>query len=898
MLAPLCIVLALLCGLGTAQVASPWVDTQPLAVDTGVVGLKLTLRRLHTTARLMHTTAHPDDEDGGMLTLESRGHGVTALQLTLNRGEGGQNKVGSNLFDELGILRTLELLGADRYYGVEQRFTRVADFGFSKTPEETFTKWGGHDIALGDMVRIIRTFRPDVICTRFQGAARDGHGNHQASGILTREAFRAAADPTKFPEQIREGLQPWQAKKLYMDNVRQAEDWNVELETSQDDPLLGESYVKFAWKGLQHQLSQGAGGWTLSEGRRTSYYKLIDSDLPETPVSNTHEKDFFDGIDTTLPALAARLGFEVATVPWLRPQLEHLAKLVDEATAAVEKDPQAAGKPLLEGLHLTRDLIAKVETSELGAIKKTDLLVDLRTKEHQLERAANLAYSLEMGIGPGTPDGRPMAEEFKTNNGPVLAGVITAGKSFLLLAKLHNGSTLPMELKQFVLDVPRGWKYELFMDKVPARLAPGDGCALTFRVAPPVDAQISKAYFHRNDPETDSIYQIDQPEYATLPLPPPPVTARVVYSIEGQEGELRTVARTPIHDTQGNAWSMPLAVVPPFSVETSPSTQIIPAGPNPSAELGVVTRTTLDHASGTVSPDVPKGWQVNPRSAVIDFSKSGEHASEFKVLPDGAGEGRYRVHAIVTADDRKFSEGYSLVTRPDIGGFFYYQPAVQRTAIVNVKIPLGLKVGYIMGAGDDIPTVLRQVGLDVSLLTPDDVEHGNLQQYGTIVLGIRAYDTRDDLKKHNQRLLDYVRDGGTLMVQYNTEPSNFNAANLLPYPAQLSRSRVSVEEAPVTILDPKSSVFQYPNAISQSDFNGWVQERGLYFMDSWDDHYTPLLASNDPNEAPQKGGLLVAQYGKGHYIYNGYAFFRQLPFGVPGAIRLYVNLLSVGHEPK
>src|SRR5215471_6089707 len=384
----------LLCVDLAAQVPSPWVDTKPLPIDTGVTGLKLTLRRLHTTARLMHTVAHPDDEDGGMLTLESRGHGVTALQLTLNRGEGGQNIVGSNLLDELGILRTLELLGADRYYAVEQRFTRVADFGFSKSADETFVKWGGHDIALGDMVRIIRTFRPDVICTRFQGSSRDGHGNHQASGILTREAFRAAADPAKFPDQIREGLEPWQAKKLYMDNVRANEDWNVELETSQDDPVLGESYVKFAFKGLQHQLSQGAGGWTLSEGRRTSYYKLIDSALPGSPVSNTHEKDFFDGIDTSLPVLAARLGPDLAKVPWLKPQLEEIARLVDEATAAVDKNPQSAGKPLLHGLNLTRALIGKVESSGLSGVEKADLLVDLRTKEDQFEQAANLAYSL------------------------------------------------------------------------------------------------------------------------------------------------------------------------------------------------------------------------------------------------------------------------------------------------------------------------------------------------------------------------------------------------------------------------------------------------------------------------------------------------------------------------
>ena len=846
----------------------------------------------------MHTVAHPDDEDGGMLTLESRGHGVTVLQLTLNRGEGGQNKVGSNLFDELGIIRTLELLAADRFYGVDQRFTRVADFGFSKTPEETFQKWGGHDVALGDMVRVIRTFRPDVICTRFQGTSRDGHGHHQASGILTREAFRAAADPTRFPEQIHEGLQPWQDKKLYMDNVRATEDWTVQLETSQFDPLLGETYVQFAWKGLKHQLSQGAGAWTLPEGRRTSFYKLIDSAMPKSPAPDAHEADFFDGIDTSLPGLASRLGADEAKAPWLRPQLEAIAKTVDEAAAAVSKNDQLAAKPLLQGLSLTHALISKIESSQLPAIEKADLLVELRTKEQQFQQAANLALGLDLGIGPGTPDGRPMAETFLTGDGDVLAAVITAGKSFLLMAKLHNGSSFPVDLKQFTLDVPQSWKFELFMDRVPKRLAPGDGCALTFRVTPPLDATPTKAYFHRNSPETDAIYHIDDPQYATLALPPPPVSAHVVYSVDGEEGEIRSVARTPMHDTKGDAWSMPLSVVPPFSVETSPSTQIIPAGADPSAELSVVVRSTEDHASGTVHPEIPSNWKIEPQSATIEFNQTGEHASEFKEFPDGAKEALYSVRASLSSGGRDYTDGYSLVARPDIGGFFYYQPALQRASLVDVKVQPNLKVGYIMGAGDDIPTVLRQIGLDVTLLSPEDVERGNLGRFGTIVLGIRAYDTRDDVKKNNQRLLDYVKNGGTLLVQYNTSPGDFNSGHYTPYSTELSRERVTVEEAPVTILDPKSAVFHYPNQITARDFDGWIQERGLYFMDQWAPEFTPLLASNDPGQQPQKGGLLIAQYGQGHYIYTGYAFFRQLPFGVPGAIRLYVNLLSVGHEPK
>ncbi len=890
--------LALCLSTAVAQVPSPWVDTKPLSVDTGATGLRLILRRLHTTARLMHTVAHPDDEDGGMLTLESRGHGVSVVQLTLNRGEGGQNKVGSNLFDELGIIRTLELLAADRYYGVEQRFTRVADFGFSKTAEETFQKWGGHDIALGDMVRVIRTFRPDVICTRFQGNSRDGHGNHQASGILTREAFRAAADPTRFPDQIREGLQPWQAKKLYMDNVRGTEDWTIKLETSQFDPLLGETYVQFGWKGLKHQLSQGAGAWNAPEGPRFSYYKLIDSVMANPPAAGAHEKDFFDGVDTSLPGLASRLGLDEAKVKWLRPQLQEIANTVDQATTAANNDPQSASQPLLQGLNLTRALMARVEESQLSGAEKADLLADLQTKREQFEEAANLALGLNLSVGPGTPDGRPMATEFPTSEGDVLAAVITAGKPFLLMAKLHNGSASTLDLKQFSLDVPDGWKSELFMDRVPKSLAPGDGCALTFRVTPPIDAQPTKAYFHRDDPETDAVYKIDNPKYVTLALPPPPVSARVIYSIKGDVGVIRSIARTPMHNAKGDAWSMPLAVVPPFSVEALPATQIIPAAANPSAELSVDVRSTANRAGGVVRPETPQGWQVQPQSASVALGDSGQRTAEFKELPDGAKEARYHVRALLSANARDYDEGYSLVARPDIGGFFYYQPALQRASIVEVKVPQGLKIGYIMGAGDDIPEVLRQLGLDVTLLTPDDVAHGDLSRFGTIILGIRAYDTREDVAKNNARLLDYVHNGGTLLVQYNTSPGDFNAGHYTPYAAELSRERVTVEQAPVTILDPQSPVFHYPNQITEHDFNGWVQERGLYFMDQWDQHYTPLLACDDPGQPPQKGGLLLAQYGKGYYIYTGYAFFRQLPFGVPGAIRLYVNLLSVGHEPK
>ncbi len=275
---------------------------EPLPQETGAAGLKLMLRRLQTTARLMQVDAHPDDEDGGMLTLEARGKGVSTLLMTLTRGEGGQNKLGSNLFDVLGVVRTLEVLAADRYYGVEQRFSRVADFGYSKTPEETFQKWQGHDIALADIVRVVRTFRPDVLIARFSGTERDGHGHHQASAILTKEAFRAAADPNRFPEQIREGLQPWQPKKLYIGNVCgfgastcDAANYTVRLNTGKEDPLLGESYVQFAIEGLRHQQSQALGGVSIPKGDRFAYYKLVDSVVESPKDKDGHEQDFFDG---------------------------------------------------------------------------------------------------------------------------------------------------------------------------------------------------------------------------------------------------------------------------------------------------------------------------------------------------------------------------------------------------------------------------------------------------------------------------------------------------------------------------------------------------------------------------------------------------------------------------
>jgi LmbE family N-acetylglucosaminyl deacetylase len=875
--------------------------------DKGVLGLRLMLRKLGTTARLMQTVAHPDDEDGGMLTLESRGHGASVILMTLNRGEGGQNKVGSNLSDVLGVLRTLELLAADEYYGVQERFSRVADFGFSKNPDETFAKWGGHDVALGDMVRVIRTFRPDVLVARFSGTERDGHGHHQASSILTKEAFRAAADPKRFPEQIAQGLKPWQAKKLYIGNVCgfgamtcPDANWTIKLNTGEKSADLGGSYVQFAMQGLRHQLSQGAANWNVDPGDRFTFYRLVESVEPAKLDKDGHEKDFFDGIDTSLTGLAARLGSDEGKAAKLRQELTEIARNVTETSEKAKgNDAFAAAAPLIKVVVELERVRAEVRESALSDSAKSDLLTRLEEKSEQAETALNeaLNITLEATVVSRVKQNGEAAKEPPKNEADALT-TVSPGQEFLVAVDLHNGSKDRLSIDGLKLEVPEGWGTTSDQTKQVA-VKPGDNVDVVFRLRVPKNAAYTRPYWHRDDPETDSINHIDDEKYVTLPFPPPVLRARVSYLIAGAAGVagkngIGATVVTPFVDEAGVQRARPLAVVPAFSVALEPGTQVISTHNGSSSEVtvGVASNLSRDER-GVLRLVLPDGWRSEPAQIAVEFARRGEKKDfQFKVFPAGLQEGRAKVRAVLTADGGKFSEGFTLVTREDLGSFYYYQPAAQRVSIVDVKAPHDLKVGYIMGAGDDIPTVLKQVGMDVTLIPPEKLASTDLGVYGTIVLGIRAYDTQKDVATNNQRLLDFVAAGGTLVVQYNAGMGDFNSGHFTPYSAELSRARVSVEEAPVEILAPEDGVFHYPNEITARDFDGWVQERGLYFMDKWDEHFKPLLSCHDPGEDAQKGGLLRAQYGKGTYIYTGYAFFRQLPAGVPGAVRLFVNLLN------
>ena len=862
---------------------------EPLPQETGANGLKLMLRRLQTTGRLMQVDAHPDDEDGGMLTLEARGKGVSTLLMTLNRGEGGQNELGSNLFDVLGVVRTLEVLAADRYYGVEQRFSRVADFGYSKTPEETFQKWQGHDIALGDIVRVIRTFRPDVLIARFSGTERDGHGHHQASAILTKEAFRAAADPKRFPEQIAEGLQPWQPKKLYIGNVCgfgasscDAGNYTVKLNTGKEDPLLGESYVQFAIEGLRHQQSQALGGVSVPKGDRFAYYKLVDSVVDSPKDKDGHEQDFFDGIDTTLPGLASRLGSEEEKVPWLREELSRIQQQIAEAEHNSDRDSAKSAMALLSGRKAADDLLQRIQPSSLSDDAKRLLRIELEAKNNQSQQAANVALGVKLTATYEAPSA----------SSPESAAMAVPGESVAVKA-LGNATGGTVVSATLILDAP---SCQLSTQGAMSADKPSYA-EFDFRITPCAKAGYTRPYWHRHDPERDALNTIDEPQYQTLPFPPPPFHVRVEYLYKGLAGSIEAPVMVRFKQPDGSEGEHPLAIGPKFSIALSPSNSVIPSDKVGSTRVKTTARDQGNDSQAQIALNVPNGWRADPSHETVKIPKDESKDASFQVFPSKLEEGETHIRAELTSEEKAYGEEYTVVTREDLGAFYYYQPAVQRVSIVDVKVPKDLSIGYIMGAGDDIPTVLEQIGINVTMILADKLANEDLSKYQTIVLGIRAYDTQKGVIDNNKRLLDFVKDGGRLVVQYNTMgsfgvPIDFNSGKYTPYPTTLSRARVSVEEAPVKILDPANPIFHSPNEISQKDFDGWVQERGLYFMSQWDSNFTPLLESHDPGEGEQKGGLLVAHYGKGTYIYTGYAFFRQLPAGVPGAVRLFVNLVG------
>ena len=790
--------------------------------------------------------AHPDDENTALLAYLARGRKLRTGYLSLTRGEGGQNLIGSEQGDELGILRTEELLAARRIDGAEQFFTRAIDFGYTKTPQEAFEKWG-HEKILSDVVWIIRRFQPDVIVLRFTGTSRDGHGQHQASAILGKEAFSAAADPKRFPEQLR-WVQPWQAKRVV---------WNVfaftkeqeealaklpnkmMLDPGEYDPVLGHSYAEIAGMSRSLHRSQGMGA-PERPGSAKNYLVTVAGE-PAT-------KGIFDGIDLT----------------WNRvPGGAAVGQILSQVAAGFEAEhPDKSVPLLLKAKKLMADLHQPV--------------VDLKRKE--LDETIALCAGLwldatadKYGVVPGgalkfraTALSRErIATQVESVN---VDGIATAA------AKDRDTSALPFnEPKTFSLDVT----------------VPGT-------------QPFSQPYWLR-EPKQGETYAVADQLLIGLPENPPLFRTHFHLRIESQDVELeRPVVYRYIERAQGER-TRPVVVEPPVALQWPQAALLFPNTSPKSVELQV--KTNVPGATGQVQIQAPTGWNVTPASQEFRMAEAGTETSRsFRVTPP-SGDNKGMLQASAKVGNSTISVGMETISYPHIPTQVLF-PQVH-TQLVRADVQLLAKtIGYILGAGDEIPEALRQLGADVVLLGPNDLGYGNLARFDSIVTGVRAYNTRPDLRANQDRLLEYVKEGGTLVVQYNfpalggpgagPNAVDPNLAHLGPYPITEGLDRVTVEDAPVQLPNPASPLLHKPNEITPRDFEGWVQERGLYFASKWDSHYQPLFETHDPGEKSLLGGTLVTRYGKGAYVFTAFSWFRELPAGVPGAFRIFANLLSAG----
>ena len=866
--------------LSALLLAAPPLGAQPpLTEHEGAAGLGLALRRLGVDARVLMIAAHPDDESTQILATLALGHGADVAYLSLTRGEGGQNGIGPELQEALGLLRSEELLAARRLDGARQFFTRAYDYGFSKDADEAFRHWP-RDTLLADVVEVVRAFRPDVIVSVFTGTEADGHGQHEAAGLLAREAFGAAADPARFPEQLARGLRPHAAAVLYGGVWSRGGPADVRLQTGELDPLLGRSAYQVAMASRSRHRSQDMGR-PLTPGPQASGLRVLAA-RADAPAGGTNgappgeRASFFAGLDTTLSQRAAQASAAAAEAA---ARLRAYEVAVGQARA--EFNPMQLA-PLAARLDAASGLLRQAESAvaRLPAGERAELGFRLAVERAELDDALVRAAGLVL-------DAVAEAEQ------------VVPGQEFTLTLTLWNGGAVAAEVDTLAPTVPVGWQATA-LDSLPARLAAGELLTRRFRVRVAADAAATEPFFLRA-PRRGDLYRWPHGTPPGMPFEPPAVRAGAVVRLGEARLPLRREATFRGLDRRQGEFRRPLRVVPPVTVAAAPQVLVLPLGNGaPREPLRVQVRVASASpvgAAGRLRLELPPGWRSEPETVVLRFGGAGEERpAEFRVWPPTAVRaGEYRVGAVfVDSAGTRFARGFSLVDYPHVQPRALYRPAeVQVSAFPGAVAP-GLNVGYVMGAGDDGPEALRQLGVRVVPLDADSLARGDLARYHAIVTGVRAYEVRPDLAAHNARLLDYARAGGTLVVQYNKY--EFTEPGVAPFPLKMARphDRVTDETAPVSLLQPQHPALSWPNRITAADFDGWVQERGLYHLREWDARYTPLLEMADPGEPPQRGALLVAPLGKGTYVYTGLALFRQLPAGVPGAYRLLANLVSLG----
>jgi len=895
----------------------------PLAEDRGAAALEQSLRRLQTTASVLMIVAHPDDEDGPLLTYLSRGLGARVTLLTLTRGEGGQNAVGADTYDALGLIRTNELLKADEYYGVKQLWGTEADFGFSKTQEESFAKWS-HDRVLYDAVLAVRQVRPQVIVSTFVGGVSDGHGHHQVSGEIAQEAFKAAADPTVFPDQLKEyGLQPWQPLAVYsmvpFAPIKDGQifdyatgkwaparfknyvtgEWtegalsaDVTIPVGNLDPVLGRSYVQIAREGWGQQKSQYGGAIPALSGPATTSYHLWAVAPDKTamkPEPASSNDDLFHNskikIDTSFQGLI-RLVENSQPWPWQGLRTIDIGfeqfdreRRGERASIAVQKLA-----PIYREFLDQRTIIAN--SNLINPQGKASLLFELDAKIDEFQEAFKQLLGLDLIAFTTKADNIENAGP-RGSSADEMPRSVTPGEDFRV--HIHTAwASNDIKLSRVWLASQSGdsWKTE----KLPGQNdSPNSAADSIFRVHAAENAEPTQPYFTRPSIEQPT-YDLTKPEYRLRSFAPYPLTAWAEFTFDGLPIRIGQVVQTMARVPGVGGVYEPLVVTPAIGVRMEPEARILPLD---SSSLPVrVTVHAQAAADGTVTLNLPAGWKAQPAEAAFHLTAAGDSQPLlFSVSTDDAMTGAYTIQAVARSAGHEYKTGWQSIGYTGLRPYNLYKPAALKTRKIDVKLAPGLRIGYVMGTGDLVPEAIEGLGITPHLLTAAELASGDLSAWNVIVIGIRAYSARPELAAAQPRLDEFVRQGGTLIVQYQS--GNFPA----PFPLSMGRmaERVVDETAPVKLLDPANAILNWPNAITSADFDGWVEERGHSFLDSWDASYTPLTETADPGQLPQRGGLLVAHLGKGTYVYEAFALYRQLPELVPGSYRLLANLLSQGH---
>lgn len=879
----------------------------------GLVALDQSLRMLGQYKRVLMIGAHPDDEDTELLTILVRGRGAEAAYLSLTRGEGGQNLIGDELGEELGLLRTEELLAARRLDGARQYFTRAYDFGYSKTLDDTWRHWP-RDSVLKDVVRVVRRFRPQIIVSIFSGAPRDGHGQHQAAGWAAREAFRMAGDSTRFAElREEEGLTPWEPLKLYRSTRFDSAATTLVLDGGVLDPAVGKSFHQIAMAGRSLHRSQDM-GQLQQIGPSTARLQLLED------RTGRGEGDLFARLDTTLAGVPQVVALGPGPRRAVEALLARYGLRLDSARAALAPPTRTRVGELLAraAADLEAARQALVGGDGAGAVRRmaTDPVLGGDPFEEEFPRLGRaLLRSLDL-----VADG--VSEEAR----------VIPGQPVAVTASLWNAGTRPVAAELCLGSVALRWSVQrdsAAQEEIP--LSPRRGACLGYDAArgalrpssrgsdslPPgrlasarLAARVPAAmgytvpYFLRL-PRQGDLYQWDPAERWSwgLPFGDPPFTLEVQVPLGAAFARGVREISFRGNDQATGEFRLPVTVGPRVDVRLDPASEVWPRLPRrPRTFTVTLVHGGRDTVEGTVQLLVPPGWTPSPERP-FRLTRRGERLTMDLTVrpPDSLRAGRYELAAVVTdRTGRRYDVGLRTVAHPHVRPRSYVRRAVAVVHVTDLALPRLRRVAYLRGAADQVPEALRSLGVPLELLDGARLDRLAPSRYDAVVIGPRAYETDSALRANNAHLLRYAREGGLVLVQY--QQYGFFDGGYAPYPLTVGgrappaggHDRVTDETAPVRVVDPASPVVRSPNRLGPGDWEGWVQERGLYFARTWDPAYRPVLEMNDPGEPPLRGGLLVARVGRGTWVYTGLSFFRQLPAGVPGAVRLFVNLLALG----